>query len=151
MTTKKNQKKSQKRTKQKKKYCDICCRNYSCYTSFKAHMKYFHGQSNLNTNASSESGSIFQSKLYFSEQKQARDEIRKADKQKYNKVYLNLTNDYNNISHRKIIRRIIDENHIKALNEICVVKQPFDCIFCNAICNEFDHYQFQQWWSLGDN
>jgi hypothetical protein len=111
-------------------------------------MKNFHGQTNFNPNVSSEDGPIFKSKHYFTKQKPIRDRIRKTDTKKYNKVYLKV------IDESKIIRRkitgIIDENHIKALHEICVVKRPFYCIFCKAICADFDHYQFQQWCSFGE-
>lgn len=41
-----------------------------------------------------------------------------------------------------------DENHMKALEEPCEVEQPFFCEFCNGLCEEFDHYQFNQWCSL---
>jgi len=47
-----------------------------------------------------------------------------------------------------------DENHMKvleSLDESCVVEQPFYCKFCDAICEEFDHYQFNQWCSLNEN
>ncbi|XP_026823251.1 probable serine/threonine-protein kinase DDB_G0283065 [Rhopalosiphum maidis] len=40
-----------------------------------------------------------------------------------------------------------DENHIKALHEICVVQQPFECEICEETCDQYDHYQFNQWWS----
>jgi len=148
MTIKNNQKKSRKQTKQKKKYCEICCKYYSCHASYKTHMKNFHGQTNLNPNASSEDSSIFNSKLYFTKQKKTRDRIRKTDNQKPNIVYIKLHDESKFLPPK--ITGIIDENHIKALREFCVVKQPFYCIFCKAICADFDHYQIQQWCTLGD-
>jgi len=47
-----------------------------------------------------------------------------------------------------------DENHMKALeslDESCVVEQPFFCEFCNEICDQYDHYQFNKWCSLNED
>jgi len=44
-----------------------------------------------------------------------------------------------------------DENHMKALNEICVVQQPFYCDFCKEICEQYDHYQLNQWCSFNEH
>ncbi|CAH1724526.1 unnamed protein product [Aphis gossypii] len=44
-----------------------------------------------------------------------------------------------------------DENHMKALNEICVVQQPFYCGFCKEMCEQYDHYQLNQWCSFNEN
>lgn len=44
-----------------------------------------------------------------------------------------------------------DENHMKALDESSEVEQAFYCEFCNGICEQSDHYQFNQWYSLNEN
>ncbi|XP_025207950.1 uncharacterized protein DDB_G0283357-like [Melanaphis sacchari] len=92
--TKKNKKILQKQTKHKKKnvkhYCDICCKNFASLISFKAHMKAFHGESNLKKD-----GSIFKSKSYFFVQKKTIDGIGSSDifNEFENQMPLELKND----------------------------------------------------------
>jgi len=40
------------------------------------------------------------------------------------------------------------EDHLKALYEMSVVKEPFYCIFCKKMCEKEDHYQFNEWWIM---
>jgi hypothetical protein len=64
-----------------------------------------------------------------------------------------MTSDLSGIDSTNILQKItfiLEKNHIKALNEICVVQQPFYCKICNETCDKFDHYQFKQWWSSGE-
>lgn len=44
-----------------------------------------------------------------------------------------------------------DENHMKALDKVCVVEQEFYCEFCEAVCEQADHYQLNQWCSFNEH
>ncbi len=41
-----------------------------------------------------------------------------------------------------------DENHIRALHEVCVAKIPFYCVYCKKMCEHDDHYQLNEWWII---
>lgn len=41
-----------------------------------------------------------------------------------------------------------DENHMRALHEVCVVKGPFYCVYCKKMCESEDHYQLNEWWII---